>query len=69
MSKPILEQCRDDGASAAEAALAHSQSLHLGLNASLEDWVAGFSPEPTGEMTAAWLEGFSSTLAVRLKTA
>lgn len=59
----IIEQCVNDGVCAGQAALVGQGGQLWGeVVAHLEDWAAGFSPEPTDDMVAAWMVGFSGVL-------
>ncbi|AOX08668.1 hypothetical protein Q5O_09790 [Pseudomonas putida JB] len=60
----IIEQCVNDGACAGQAALVgRDGQIWDEVVAHMEDWAAGFNPEPTVDMVAAWMVGFSGVLA------
>lgn len=64
----IIEQCLGEGICADQSALVGGDiPLSDEVMACIEDWRAGFNPEPTDDMTAAWLAGFSRTLAEHFK--
>lgn len=64
----IVEQSLNDGVCAGQSALTgRGGQLCDELAAHLNDWRAGFNPEPTDDMLAAWLIGFSGVLAQHFK--
>lgn len=64
----IIEQCLSDGTCAGQSALTGREGpLCDEATAYLDDCRAGFNPEPTDHMVAAWLIGFSGVLARHFK--
>ncbi|MDU9393210.1 hypothetical protein [Pseudomonas sp. zfem002] len=60
----IIEQCLSDGTCAGQSALTGRDApLCDEVTTYFDDWRAGFNPEPTDDMVAAWLIGFSGVLA------
>ncbi|MGN8276758.1 hypothetical protein [Pseudomonas sp. SMN5] len=57
-----------DGICAAQSCFGEREtSLADEMQDYLQDWMAGFNPHPTDDMIAAWLIGFSRTLATHFK--
>lgn len=64
----IIEQSLSDGTCAGQSALTGRDGpLCDEMVAHLNDWTAGFNPEPSDDMVAAWLIGFSGALARHFK--
>lgn len=61
----MIERCYGEGVIAAQSALTGSRDERLldELKAYFDIWVSGLQSEPADEMVAAWLIGFSKTLA------